>query len=440
MMKKYLFLLSCFFVSTLTNAQQFDTNKLDLYFSSLEKANKFMGTVAVSKNEKIIYSRSIGYSNFENNTRSNANTKYRIGSISKTFTAVLIMKAVEEKKLDLAQHIDKFFPSLTNASAITIGHLLSHRSGVHDFTDDENYVNWCYTPKSEKEMMAFIEKGGSNFQPDTKSEYSNSNYVLLTYILEKTYKTPYATLLKKCITDPFSLKNTYFGGSINTSNNEAKSYTFEDNWKVAKETDISIPLGAGGIVSNPLDLIKFSDALFSGKILKAESLALMENIQDGHGLGLFKQPFYDKQGFGHRGGIDKFTAVFSYFPSDHISFALTSNGSNYNNNEVAVTVLNAIFGKPFEIPEFSTYQINAEELAKYNGVYASAQIPIKITITNDGKNLTAQADGQASMQLECTAENIFKFDKAGIVLEFKPAENVMILKQGGGQYIFNKEK
>lgn len=440
MIKKYLLLLPCFFVATLTYAQQFDTKKLDLYFSSLEKANKFMGTVAVSKNEKNIYSKSIGYSNYENNTRSNIDTKYRIGSISKTFTAVLIMKAVEEKKLDLAQHIDKFFPSLTNASAITISHLLGHRSGIHNFTDDENYMNWCYTPKSEKEMMAFIGKGGSDFQPDSKSEYSNSNYVLLTYILEKTYNMPYAALLKKYITDPVLLKNTYYGGKIDPSNNEARSYSYDDSWKTAKETDTSIPLGAGGIVSNPIDLIKFSDALFSGKILKAESLALMETIQDGHGLGLFKQPFYDKQGFGHRGGIDKFTSVFSYFPSDKTSFALTSNGSNYNNNEVALTVLNAVYNKPFEIPEFSTYQINANELAKYTGVYASAQIPIKITITSDGKNLTAQGDGQASMQLECTAENIFKFDKAGIVLEFKPAEKVMILKQGGGQYIFNKEK
>ncbi|KKX47195.1 hypothetical protein L950_0227790 [Sphingobacterium sp. IITKGP-BTPF85] len=149
-MKKYLFLLSCFFVSTLTNAQQFDTNKLDLYFSSLEKANKFMGTVAVSKNEKIIYSRSIGYCNFENNTRSNANTKYRIGSISKTFTAVLIMKAVEEKKLDLAQHIDKFFPSLTNASAITIGHLLSHRSGIHDLRMMKITLTGAILPKAKR--------------------------------------------------------------------------------------------------------------------------------------------------------------------------------------------------------------------------------------------------------------------------------------------------
>lgn len=439
MIKNALTLLSFLIVSCFAHAQNPDTVKLDQYFKILEQHNKFMGSVAVSQDGKIIYTKSIGFSNAEDKVKADKNTKYRIGSISKTFTAVLVMMALEEKKLDLNQSIQKFFPAIAHADQITIKTLLSHRSGIANFTDDKGYRTWDTQPKTEAEMIAIIAKGGSDFQPDSKAKYSNSNYVLLTYILEKTYKQPYATLLKNKITKPQGLNNTYFGAKINTNNNEAYSYTYEGQWKKTTETDMSIPMGAGGIVSNPTDLVKFSDALFSGKILKPESITLMETIRDNYGMGLFSQSFYDKKGYGHNGGIDGFTSVFTYFPDNHVSFALTSNGSNYNGNEIALTILSAVYNKPFEIPDFSTYTISPEELLKYTGTYSSKQIPIKLTITSDGKNLIGQATGQSPLQLEASAKNTFRFIKAGIVLEFSPEEKTLLLKQGGGQFSFTKE-
>lgn len=439
MTKNALTLLSFLIVSCFAQAQKLDTVKLDQYFKTLEQNNKFMGSVAVSQNGKITYTKSIGFSNAEEKIKADKNTKYRIGSISKTFTAVLVMKAVEEKKLDLNQSIQKFFPAITHADQITIKTLLSHRSGIANFTDDKDYQTWDTQPRTEAEMVALIAKGGSDFQPDSKAKYSNSNYVLLSFILEKTYKQSYAALLKSKITKPQGLECTYFGGKINTANNEAFSYSYEGQWKKTTETDMSIPMGAGGIVSSPTDLVKFSDALFSGKILKRESIALMETIRDNYGMGLFSQSFFDKKGYGHNGGIDRFTSVFTYFPDDHVSFALTSNGSDYNGNEVALTVLSAVYNKPFEIPDFSTYTISAEDLLKYTGTYSSKQIPIKLTITSDGKNLIGQATGQSPLQLEASANNTFRLIKAGIVLEFNPEVKTLLLKQGGGQFSFTKE-
>ena len=160
--------------------QNFDKTKLDNYFNTLEANNKFMGSVAVSKNGAIIYTKSVGFSDIENNVKANENSKYRIGSISKTFTAVLVLKAVEEKKLDLNQTIEKYFPTIKNAEKITIKHLLSHRSGIHNFTNDKDYLTWNTQPKTEKEMVEIITKAGSDFEPDSKAEYSNSNFVLLS--------------------------------------------------------------------------------------------------------------------------------------------------------------------------------------------------------------------------------------------------------------------
>jgi len=420
-------------------AQHIDKNKLDSYFNALEANNKFMGSVAVSKDGNIIYSKSIGFADVENNIKADENSKYRIGSISKTFTSILVLKAVEEKKLALNQTIDKCFPTIENAKNITIKHLLSHRSGIHNFTSDKEYLTWHTQPKTENEMIALMAKAGSDFEPDSKAAYSNSNFVLLTYILEKSYKKPYAELVQKYITKPLGLSNTYFGGKININKNECKSYNFSGQWKAEPETDPSISLGAGGIVSTPKDLTKFSNALFEGKLLKPESLELMKTFRDGFGIGLFQFPFYDKTGYGHTGGIDGFHSVFSYFPDGKISYVLTSNGTNFINNNISIAVLSAVFDKPYEIPKFSSYTTTSEELDKYLGIYSSKEFPLKITITKNNSTLIAQATGQSAFPLEATEKNKFKFDQAGIVLEFNPIEQTMLLKQGGRQFTLTKE-
>ena len=420
-------------------SQNLDKTKLDNYFNSLEQNNKFMGSVAVSKNGEIIYTKSIGLADVENKVKATENSKYRIGSISKSFTTVLILKAFEQKKLDLNQTIEKWFPTIKNAKKITVKDLLSHRSGIHNFTDDKDYLTWNTQPKNEKEMIEIISKGGSDFNPDSKAEYSNSNFVLLTYILEKTLTKSYSELLQEFVAKPIGLTNTYVFGKINPKNNECKSYSFAGSWKTETETDFTVPLGAGAIISTPTDLTKFADALFSGKLLINESLEIMKTIKDGYGIGLFQIPFYKNVGYGHTGGIDGFSSVFSHFADDKISYALISNGTNINSNDISIAVLSAVYNKPYEIPVFTTFSLTAEDLDKYLGVYASKQIPMKITITKDGNNLIAQGTGQPAFPLEATDKDKFKFDQAGAKFEFNPTAKTMILFQGGGQINFTKE-
>ena len=421
-------------------AQSFDKATLDRYLDTLEINNKFMGSVAISKSDEVIYSRSIGYADFEHKIKADKNTKYRIGSITKTFTAVLVLKAIEKNKIDLNQSIDKFFPAIKNAGKITVNQLLHHRSGIHNFTNDKEYLTWNTKPKTQKEMIEIIAKGGSDFEPGSKYEYSNSNYVLLTFILQQAFDQQYSDLLTEYITKPLRLKNTYLGGKINVQNGESKSYKFSGTWKVEPETDISVPLGAGGIVSTPGDLVKFSYALFNGKLLTQESLEQMKSLKDGYGMGLIQIPFYEKRGYGHTGGIDGFTSVFVYFPDGDISYALTSNGTNYNTNNISIAVLSAVYGKPFKMPEFNkTYEVSSKDLDKYLGVYASKQIPLKMTITKQNDTLIAQATGQSSFPLKATAKDKFEFEQAGIILEFSPKDSTMILTQGGGEVKFNKE-
>lgn len=437
----YFFIIG--FSHTNLSAQELDTLKLNAYFDTLEENNKFMGSVALSKNGKLLYTRSTGYLSVEDSIPATKDTKYKIGSITKTFTATLVLKAVELKKLDLNQHINIYFPELINADKIRIKDLLNHRSGIHDFTQDYFYSFWNTKQKTREDLLEIIINGGNDFAPNAKAEYSNANYILLSIILEKVFRKSYASLLETYITKPLKLKNTYLLTKVlDLQKQEAKSYSFASNhWEEEPQTHHSIPLGAGGIISTPIDIVKFSEALFGGKILKPESLALMQNTKDQFGLGLFLFPYYNQIGYGHTGGIDGFRAVFSYFPDTKIAYVLTSNGINYNLNNISLSVLNAASGRAYIIPEFSTttYKTTEAELDKHVGIYASADISLKITISKTKTGLTAQATGQASFPLKAINENIFTFDQAGIQLTFNPTQNTMLLLQNGKEFLFTKE-
>jgi len=350
-MKRILILsLAASLISFAGFSQNIDKAKLDAYFDALANNNIFMGSVAVYQNNELLYAKSVGFVDIEQGLKANENSKYRIGSISKTFTAVLVLKAIEENILNLNQTIDKFFPTIKNANKITIEQLLYHRSGIHCFTA-KNWLRWNTQTKTEQEMIEMISKGGTDFKPDTKTRYSNSNFLLLSYILERIYKKPYFEILEEKIIKSIGLKNTYYGKRINVEDNECNSYKYKKGWKIESETDMSIPLGAGGIVSTPIDLTLFSEALFSGKIVSKNSLEQMRNIKENYGMGLYQMSFNDSTWLGHSGKIDGFIAMFAYFHDSNISFAFTTNGMNYNFWNVAIPILNAVFNKPFEIPK-----------------------------------------------------------------------------------------
>jgi len=437
--KNLLFTCLTILISGALSAQQSAFSKLDSLFLALEQNDLFMGSLTLSHQGEPIYAKAIGYADVASRKKTDTLTKFRIGSISKTFTAALIFKAVEEGKLSLEQTIDVYFPSIPNANNITVGQLLNHRSGLFNFTNSPDYLTWNTTEKTKAELIEIIKRGGSVFEPNTKAEYSNANYVLLSFILETVFDETYANLLRKKITEPLQLNHTYFGDKINLENNEANSFVYSSDWDIQTETDTSIPLGAGAVVSNPNDLNTFMKALFDGTLISKEQLLNMKTIVDGYGMGMFQIPFHDKIGFGHNGGIDGFSSFSVYFPDDELSVALTSNGTRYNNNDLAIAALSSFYGKPFEMPSFTTMDLSVGDLEPYIGVYSSEQIALKMTITEADGTLYLQATGQPAFPLAATETNVFEFAAAGIRLEFERSDNTMVLKQGGGVFEFVKE-
>jgi D-alanyl-D-alanine carboxypeptidase len=421
-------------------AQSLNTVKLDSLFQILETKDKFMGSITVSEKGKTIYGRSVGKADVETGKKNTKDTKFRIGSVTKMFTASLVLKAVEEGKLSLGQTIDKYFPTVKNANKITIEHLLYHRSGIYNFTNSEDLLQYYTQPKSKKEMVEIIANGKSDFEPGTSSDYSNSNYVLLSFILEESYGKPYSVLLNEKIVKPLGLKNTYFGHKTSLKDNEAYSYSNSGKWVKEKETDMSIPMGAGGIISNPGDLAVFIESLFAGKIVSLKSLEQMLKIKDRYGMGIVPYNFYDKIGYGHSGLIDGSTSALYYFPADKLSIAITSNGDVLGVKYLLKAVASNYYHKDFEMPSFNDVALKPEELDPYLGVYSSPELPdFSLIITKDNTTLMAQGPGESAIPMEATGKDKFEFLRAGIKLVFKPAENQMLYSQNGQNFTLTRK-
>ncbi|MBK7172695.1 MAG: beta-lactamase family protein [Bacteroidales bacterium] len=445
-MKKIIFTAFLFFGIALGTlySQNINKSKLDSLFNILAEKEKAMGSLTISKKGEVLYSRAIGFCALAGNERkpSTIHTKYRIGSITKMFTSVMIFQLIEEGKLNLTTTIDTYFPNLPNASAVTISNLLNHRSGWHNFTNDKEYLNWMTQPKTQEEMLAIFSQDKVDFEPDEKADYSNTNYVVLGYIIEKVDHQPYSKSLEERITSKVGLSSTYIGNKTNINHNESYSYQLLSQWIQAPETDMSIPGGAGSIVSTPTDLTSFIEALFSLKLISQSSLNQMKTIHDGYGMGMFQIPFYTKKALGHNGSIDAFASMLGYFPEDSIAISYCTNGQSYPLNDILIGVLSIVFNKEYNIPTFATnpgLTLSSTDLDKYLGVYSSAQLPLKISITKENTVLIAQATGQSSFPLEIFEKDKFKFDPAGIIMEFDPEINEMTLKQGGGVFLFTKE-
>lgn len=442
-MRKFVFtallLVSCTIV---TFGQSVNKPKTDSLLNAVAADNQAMGSLAIAQNGVVVYQKAIGYSTItaSQKTPADIKTHYRIGSISKLFTATMIFQLIEQKKLALDTKLSVYYPQIPNADSITVSQMLSHRSGLYNFVRDSTYQTYMLKPRTEAEMLASFAGHPSDFVPDSKAEYSNTNYVLLGYIVEQVTKKTYAEALKLLITHKLALLDTYYGGKISAVKNEASSYEPQNGWQQIPETDMSIPGGAGSLVSTPTDLVKFIDALFAGKLINAENLTLMKTINDGFGMGLFQIPFGPKKAFGHNGDIDGFSSVVGYFPEGKMAYAYCANGVDYPINKLLNGVLHIYYNLPYQIPVFKTPVLTSADLDKYIGHYSSLRAPIKITVSKAGNVLMAQVTGQTAFALKPVDKDKFSYALAGITIDFRPVFGEFTFRQNGNEIPFTKDE
>ena len=436
---KKIILLSVLFISLISNAQQTKFQKIDSLLTFLSVNNKFMGSIALNENNKVVFAKGYGFADLETNKKLDENSKLKIGSITKIFTATMIMQLVDEKKISLETKLSAFYPKIVNADKITIHHLLHHRTGIPDYlNDDETVGDRIYIFNSKEEMVARITKYESAFEPNSKHKYSNSNYYLLGLILENVTKKSFSENLDKRIIKKLGLKNTLLPGKTNIANNESFSYLYDGKiWEKTPEWDNSLAFAAGDIAATTSDLTTFMHGLFNGKLVSANSLELMKTMEDNYGKGLISMPFDTKKFYGHTGGIESFRAVVGYNVEEKFDISLIVNGDNFNRNDIMIGVLSLYYNKDYAFPDLKKIIIDDAILQKYVGVYSCLTMPLKITITTVNGELSAQATGQSSFQLSIKNDKEFYFTPAGIKMIF--AENTFTIKQGGTENVFTKD-
>lgn len=439
MKKTSLFLL--FMLATVNTFAQAEPKfaKIDELLNHFYTNDVFMGSVCIREKGNVVFEKAYGYADVENNIAATTQTKYKIGSITKMFTAAVVFQLIEEKKLDMDAKLSQFYPEIKNADSITISMLLNHKSGIFNYTDHTDFGDYLFEPQSKAAMLKRLAGYEPAFGPDERAEYSNSNYLLLGYIIEDVTNKSYKANLNERIIKPLRLRDTYYYSQLNSKRNEAYSYMrMGDSWKKSEEWDDSVAFAAGALLSTPYDLTQFIDALFDGKIIKKESLEQMTKLDMGYGKGILIFPFGERRFFGHNGGIEAFSSVLGYYPKEKMSFSIIQNGKSYDLNEIVVGVLSIYYKMPYPFPNLKHADVAPEILQSYQGVYASEGMPLKITITsNDGK-LTAQATGQSDFPLTPVSDTEFVFNPAGITILFKD-KNSFILKQGGMEFTFTRE-
>ncbi|MFT7344640.1 MAG: D-alanyl-D-alanine carboxypeptidase [Lentimonas sp.] len=437
-MKKLFITLLATILLNFVFGQKIDIQKIDSFIDHIEENDRGIGSLSIFHDGTEIYNRSFGQESLPD-VQYNADTKYQIGSITKTITAILVFKLIEKKQLNLDDKLSSFFPNLPNANKITIKNLLEHTSGLSDYANKKDSLFWLKDRVKESEILEEIIKQGVDFEPNEKFKYSNSGYFLLTKIIEKLYNQNYFSIVDQQVVKPLKLEH-FTSHSIHKINC-FNSYLYTEKWEESKDLDFSNVIGVGDIAATAKDLNSLLYCLFNNQLIKKKYVKQMMPIKkETFGRGLMLAPFYQHNFYGHGGTTFGTNSFVAFNKKDKIGIAYSINGERYPSNDFALGILSILYEKEREFPNFNSMELKEEDLEKFLGTYSTAAFPLKLTILKEKNTLKAKATGQPEFPLECYEENKFKFEQAKIKIEFNPKDQKLTLIQSGQRFEMTKEQ
>lgn len=400
--------------------------RLDSLFQVLESNQRLMGSVTVRQGERVLYQRVLGYrdSAAAGWVPADGATAYRVGSVTKTFTAVLAYQLIDQGRLSLKTRLARFYPDLPGADSITIADLLGHTSGLADYTRGLD----VRTALPADSLVRRIAAEPLQFAPGTARRYSNSNYLLLGYIVERLTGSSFQVALTEGIAKPAGLRRTYVGGVVDPTANEARAYYVNDgHWERQPDHAIENAGGAGALVSTTNDLTRFLAALFGGRLLRPASLTEMTHGFDdgtrrnGKGVGPFTIPGTGKSGYSHDGSIGAYAALVGHVPADSLSLALTVNGYNFPINRIFFAVWGILYGTGAALPSFAPVALDDLTVDRVVGVYSAEAYKLTVTVRRSAGGLEARFNENDPFPITRIGANLYMYADAGILLEFADA-------------------
>ena len=412
MKKAFLFLL----VSGLVHysyGQKTTAEKLDELVSAYVNVGKFNGAILVSRQDEILLQKGYGIKNENKGELLSADDVFQLYSITKTFTSTLVMKLEEEGKLKVSDKLEKYYPGFPEGNTITIENLLTHTSGVYDYTRGYNMPDM-----KEKTFVDFLKKKPLDFLPGTQWSYSNSGYWLLGFIIEKVTGLSYEEALKRYIFNPLHMKSAGLDYKRLVSKYKTTGYkTLSDSLKEEAEIYESPgPYAAGAIYATVEDVYKYYVGIKKSTILTSASYKkAFTPYKSDYGYGWIISSFDGNKTIGHSGGAAGFRTNFIIIPNKNICIVVLSNSEQVDARFITGKLLEVLFYKFYIVPKETL--VDNKTLRQYTGYYRLNKKNVHITIS--GHRLAVEPDGEPKNELLAVGKNYFYSPETGFYLQFQ---------------------
>lgn len=425
-----------------TPAAQHDiVPKINAYMDAIVKAGKFNGSLLIARDGKVVVSKGYGMSNFELEVPNTPQTKFRIGSITKAFTATAIMLLQQNGKLSVQDSICKYMPECPAGwQQITLHHLLSHTSGLAKHDKAADYLKTAMMPMSVRQLIDNFKNKPADFKPGEKFDYNNNGYILLGYVIEKLSGQSYEAFLRENIFRPLDMANSGYDQHTPVIKNRAAGYLRPDDrvggsLMNAVYIDSSQSFSAGALYSTTEDLLRLDQALYAGNFLSPKTQQAMFTPSFGeygsaptYGYGWFINRQFNRRAISHPGGVPGFTSMLTRFPDEKVVIILLGNLENSQVVRASRDLAAIIFGEAYEIPaERISIKIDPKVLDAYVGEYEDR--PGRITsIFIEKDTLMLKLSGQP-VGIPLLAESETQF--------FHPVQDIQLvfIKNANGQVV-----
>jgi CubicO group peptidase (beta-lactamase class C family) len=420
-----------------------DVARMDQIVQSYTTGNRFMGTALVARDGQVLFSKGYGSANLEWNIPNSPNTKFRLGSVTKQFTAASILLLEERGKLSVDDPVKKHVPDAPAAwDKVTIFHLVTHTSGIPSFTSFPDYAKFEPFAATAEQLVARFRDKPLEFEPGSQWNYSNSGYVLLTYILEKVTGDSYEKFVRENIFTPLGMKDSGYDSNSAIIPHRAAGYTIVRNQiENTGFIHMSIPQGAGALYSTTEDLLKWEQGLFGGKLLKAASLQKMTTpFKNNYAFGLGVETAGGHKVIQHGGGIEGFNTQLAYYPEDKLTVVVLGNVNGSAPGEIAAKLAALAHGDKITLPgERKEITLDPKTFSRYVGAY---QFPggNNMLVTLENSQLFSKLGNQQAIQILPESPTMFFPKGVDAELEFgkdddqgRPAQ--LILHQNGRDQI-----
>jgi CubicO group peptidase (beta-lactamase class C family) len=418
--------------------------RLDAYLQSAHDAYRFNGVALVVSKGNDLLNKGYGYSDMTTKTLNTPETRFPILSITKTLTSTIILKLQDEGRLSVNDNLAKYFPDYPRGSEIKIHHLLTHSSGIYNYTvdvgtEDSAIVNY---PLSKEKVVSHFKDKPLDFPPGKYFSYNNSGYFLLGLIIEKVTGKPYETVVRETFFTPLGMTQSGFDFIHLPKEIKAQGYeTWNEKQAITyKHYDSTFAYAAGSVYSTTTDMLKWAKAVTSRQILKPETWqeAFKPKIRN-YGYGWETGEFMGKNYVKHSGGYPGFMSEIIYYPNEDFVIILLNNFGTYEQNvwAVGMGISCIIHQLPYDNwKPRKKVAVDKTVLQKYVGSYAaSRKEKIKFKLNED--RLYVEIEGGREMLLHAESETVFFLENFNDVLTF--SNDKVVIHAHGKDFTYKKK-